>query len=117
MAIKNIRETEEEYLTNSLATAVRKLFVEQVASAGFLMALLSNKITPTEELTAPYTQALNRRLAEAYSILRALGFRTGKTPVRKFDGSKKCDARCRNAKGYECHCPCGGLGHGMGNLR
>jgi hypothetical protein len=113
MAIRNVRETEQEFLVNSLATAASRLFVEQVASAGYLMALESNGKALTEELTRPYTLALNAALAEAYSILRALGMRVGKTPVRRFDGTKKCDDRCRNAKGYECSCPCGGIGHGM----
>ncbi len=27
----------------------------------------------------------------------------------------KCDARCRNAKGRDCECSCGGKFHGAGN--
>jgi hypothetical protein len=26
----------------------------------------------------------------------------------------RCDARCYNAKGEDCSCPCNGLNHGMG---
>lgn len=26
----------------------------------------------------------------------------------------KCDARCRNAKGHDCQCSCGGANHGAG---
>lgn len=105
-----------EELTNDLATAARKLFVEQVASAGYLMALETNGKEVSEELTRPYTVALNERLAEAYAILRQLGIRVGKTPVRSFNAAKRCDDRCRNARGYICECPCGGLGHGMNVL-
>ena len=116
MAIRNVRETEQEFLVNSLATAARRLFVEQVASAGYLMALESNGKALTEELTAPYTVALNVALAEAYSILRALGMRVGKTPKRGFNAGTKCDQRCRNARGYECVCSCGSLYHGVNRL-
>ena len=36
--------------------------------------------------------------------------------VRMTDGSLlgRCDARCYNAKGFECECVCGGLNHGEG---
>jgi hypothetical protein len=27
---------------------------------------------------------------------------------------RKCDARCYNAKGSDCHCVCGGRNHGLG---
>lgn len=27
----------------------------------------------------------------------------------------KCDARCRNAKGHNCECSCGGKNHGAGD--
>jgi hypothetical protein len=27
----------------------------------------------------------------------------------------RCDARCHNAKGPDCHCVCGGALHGIGN--
>lgn len=33
---------------------------------------------------------------------------------RAYDAAKKCDARCRNARGPECVCACGGLNHGGG---
>ena len=28
---------------------------------------------------------------------------------------RRCDAKCRNAKGTECHCICGGVNHGVGS--
>lgn len=38
------------------------------------------------------------------------GFREGKR------APAKCDARCRNARGPHCDCPCGGASHGLGLL-
>lgn len=28
--------------------------------------------------------------------------------------SRRCDAKCYNARGNECHCSCGGVNHGIG---
>jgi hypothetical protein len=30
-------------------------------------------------------------------------------------GARRCDARCYNAKGDDCHCVCGGKNHGVGH--
>jgi len=29
-------------------------------------------------------------------------------------GKRRCDARCYEAKGKDCHCVCGGENHGIG---
>lgn len=34
--------------------------------------------------------------------------------VGRFKPDHKCDARCRNSKGFTCDCSCGGANHGCG---
>jgi hypothetical protein len=96
---------------NELATAARKLFVEQVAAVGFMMALASNGKVATAENTKVYTNALNDALAECYAIMRNMGIRVGKPPKRTFDAEKRCTDSCKNARGYHCVCACAGLFH------
>jgi hypothetical protein len=103
----------EEDWINELATAARKLWVERIAMFGYAMCLESNNVPATEENTKPYRDALNSALADVYFVLRMLGVKAGKPPVNTFNGERKCDARCRNAKGYECHCQCGSIYHGI----
>ena len=34
--------------------------------------------------------------------------------ARKRDGTtRRCDAKCHNARGRTCHCICGGINHGI----
>jgi len=40
---------------------------------------------------------------------------TRKIEFKKNPSLHKCDARCRNAKGCQCECSCGGKFHGAGN--
>lgn len=36
--------------------------------------------------------------------------------VGNSEGSRRCDAKCYDAKGSECECICGGANHGAGYL-
>lgn len=40
---------------------------------------------------------------------------TRKIYYKKNPPLHKCDARCRNAKGHDCECSCGGQFHGAGS--
>jgi hypothetical protein len=115
-------ETLEQQLANDLSDAYRKRAIEQVAFAGYLMALKSNNIEVTESKLQPYADALNSankslwnvlwKAYEAFIILH----RPGKTPVIKYNQNKKCDNRCMNARGYDCECICNSANHGINHL-
>lgn len=54
-----------------------------------------------------------------YGLYQAIG---GKLQIcdrviqySKTPSNHKCDARCRNAKGNQCECECGGANHGIGS--
>ncbi len=105
-------------IANDLATAYRKRALEQIAYAGYIMALESNSIAITEERLGPYAdaltqanKALNRVLWQAFES-KCIAKRPGKPPVIAYDANKKCDDRCRNARGMECVCKCFGAFHG-----
>ena len=106
----------KQFLINELSTAYKAFVFEQVGSASYLMALKANGIEVTEERTKWHTIVLNEAIANLYDILRKLGKRVGKTPVRKFDAATRCTASCKNARGYECVCSCSGIFHGISNL-
>jgi hypothetical protein len=40
----------------------------------------------------------------------------GKTPKASFDPDKRCDNRCKNARGMDCACICGGAFHSTNHL-
>jgi len=101
----------EQDIVNDLATAARRVYVEQVCAEGFLLALAANGLEATADRLRPYAEALNLAHKRAELMARALGW-TGSNRIAVLNPDHKCNDRCTKAKSKKCACACGGIRHG-----